>query len=171
MKKAKVWEAEAEVEAHQPSENHIETNISCLNDALIGLIWGQLDQVSQHNFMRASKAVARSESVLTQISRLKIHGGILGKLESFPSRARMRQLCMDTVDTAALLAAALGSANARHKLQGLQELVTKVWRHPGIMRWGLMGVSRRSACQGLTSPLPFSGLPPTRAEWNSGQAV
>lgn len=68
-----------------------------LPDEVVGLIWRKLDQRSQHNFMIASKEVARSKAVLSQIELIREYGGYIKDtaLEGFPKRALLRRVHVD----------------------------------------------------------------------------
>lgn len=107
------------------------TEASCfqkLPDEVIGVIWRSLDQRSQHNFMLASKHMARNPSILAQIQSLsfRVKENALKNLLRFPSRAQLRRMHVTNKSSmwtcADFLNAAAGSRHARQLLKGLHEL-------------------------------------------------
>lgn len=149
MKTAKIGEHER-LQGQAADSQHPGTGFSMLPDAVFGLIWGNLDQGSQHRFMQCSKTVAQSPAVLALITKLSSSSNTETRLGSFPFRAVLRQLDVRHAGVPAFLEAALGDRKSSQKLRTLTSFVAAVSARASEKRGldvGCMGMG-----QGLVAP-------------------
>lgn len=98
-----------------------------LPDEVVGLIFGNLDWLSQHNFLRTSKAAARSPSVLAQINYLEmVDSDPFENLFLFPRRAQLKRLILRDRPAGLFMLRAMDEPQAKQRLHGLEELLVSV---------------------------------------------